>query len=255
VTVSERWRTLRGVARSLLIYYGRHAHREAMDALYGRFVGRGDLVFDVGAHVGDRIAAFRRLGAHVIAVEPQPALVRALKLLYGRDRAVTIEPVAVGRICGSVELKLNLDNPTVSSASEAFIKAADGAPGWEGQSWTRSVSVPATTLDALIARHGTPAFIKLDVEGFEAEALAGLSRPVPALSFEFTTIQRGIGLACIERCGALGYTRFNAALGESQTLVHASWVDADAVARWLAALPVSANSGDLYACRDNPGPP
>ena len=72
-----------------------------MDRLYAQFVRPGDLVFDIGAHVGDRIACFRRLGARVVAVEPQPALVKTLRLLYGRDRAVTIEPVAVGAQAGS----------------------------------------------------------------------------------------------------------------------------------------------------------
>jgi len=33
-----------------------------------------------------------------------------------------------------------------------------------------------------------PAFIKIDVEGFEAQALAGLSQPVRRYRFEFTTI-------------------------------------------------------------------
>src|SRR3954471_17169675 len=160
-----------------------------MDRLYGRFVKAGDLVFDVGSHVGDRIAAFRRLGARVVACEPQPALVKTLRLIYGRDKSVTIEPLAVGSKAGQIEFKINIDNPTVSTASTDFVAAADGAPGWQGQNWSRSVAVGLTTLDALIARHGMPAFIKIDVEGFEAEALAGLTRPVSALSFEFTTIQ------------------------------------------------------------------
>ena len=242
-------RTARGVIRSLRIYYGgRHDH-SAMDRLYGRFVKPGDLVFDVGSHVGDRIAAFRRLGARVVACEPNPALVKTLRLIYGRDRSVTIEPVAVGRTAGEIELKINIDNPTVSTASAEFVKASDGAPGWEGQTWGKSVTVPMTTLDALIARHGMPSFMKIDVEGFEAEALAGLTRSVAALSFEFTTIQRDVARACIARCTELGFVRYNAALGESQTLVHDGWQGADAMSRWLDGLPMSANSGDVYAMR------
>lgn len=244
---SQSWRTLRGVARSLQIYYGDRSRRAAMERLYRRFVQPGDLVFDIGAHVGDRIAVFRRFGARVVAVEPQPALVKTLKLIYGRDRAVTIEPVAVGRHAAMLDFRLNLDNPTVSTASDAFRLAANGAPGWEGQAWTRTIRVPATTLDALFTRYGVPAFIKIDVEGSEAEALAGLTRPSPALSFEFTTIQRGVAADCIDRCARLGYTRYNAMLGESHALVHDDWVSAEEIASWLRALPQSANSGDIYA--------
>lgn len=240
-------RTVRGIARSLRIYYGNRQHGPAMDRLYRQFVQPDDLVFDIGAHVGDRVAAFRRLDARVIAVEPQPALAKTLRLLFRRDPKVKIEAVAVGRHAGTIKLNLNLDNPTVSTASMDFIATAADAPGWEGQAWIKRVTVPVTTLEALIARHGKPAFIKIDVEGFEAEALAGLGQPVKALSFEFTLIQRDVARACIERCAALGYAQFNAALGESQTLVHSNWIDVDAIARWLAELPPEANSGDVYA--------
>ena len=240
-------RTLRGIVRSLRIYYGDRRHGPAMDRLYGQFVRPGDLVFDIGAHVGDRIASFRRLEARVVAVEPQPALVTTLRLFYGRDPNVSIEAAAVGREPGVVVLSVNLDNPTVSTASTDFIAAATNAPGWQGQTWRKRIRVPLTTIDALIARHGVPAFIKIDVEGYEAEALAGLGQQVSALSFEFTLIQRDIARACVERCSALGYARFNAILGESQTFAHSDWIDANAIARWLAELPPAANSGDVYA--------
>lgn len=242
-------RTARATLRSFRIYYGDKKRAAAMDRLYRQFVRSGDLVFDVGAHVGDRVASFQRIGARVVAVEPQPAMVRALRLLYGRSKSVTIEALAVGRAEGRARMLINVDNPTVSSISAAFVQAADGAPGWETQRWSETAEIEVTTLDALIATHGVPVFIKLDVEGFEAEALSGLSQQVAALSFEFTTIQRDVGLACIERCAALGYARFNAALGESQALV-GEWVSARDIAAWLTALPQTANSGDVYAVAD-----
>ena len=216
-----------------------------MGALYGQFIRSGDLVFDIGAHVGDRIRAFRRLGARVVAVEPQPALHRALRTLFGRDEAVTLVPSAVGRTAGTATMLINVDNPTISTLSTDCIAASRGSAGWEGQAWARSLEVPVTTLDALIAEHGVPSFIKLDIEGFEAEALAGLSQRVAVLSFEVTTIQRAVGLAAIERCAVLGYTRFAAALGESQDLD--AWRAAAEIAAWLTTLPHAANSGDIYA--------
>src|ERR1700755_1381715 len=122
-------RTVRATLRSLGIYYGDRKRAAAMDRLYGNFVRSGDLVFDVGAHVGDRIASFRRLGARVVAVEPQPAMIRVLRLLYALSPKVVIDEVAVGREPGRARMLINADNPTVSSVSAAFVEAAHGAPG------------------------------------------------------------------------------------------------------------------------------
>lgn len=241
------WRTLKGLARSLRIYHGDPERHRAMDALYARFIKPGDLAFDLGAHVGDRIRSFRRLGARVVAVEPQPSACRVLRLMFDRDQNVTLVQAAVGDCTGFITLRVNSRNPTVSTASDDFVAAADGAVGWEDQRWDQTLSVPATTLDELIRRHGMPSFVKIDVEGFEHHVLAGLSRALPALSFEFTTIQRAVAQACIERLMQLGNYRFDVALGESQALVLGRWVDAKTMTEHILGLPHAANSGDVYA--------
>lgn len=238
---------LAGVFRSLQIYHGAHAPKAAMDALYAHYMAPGDLVFDVGAHVGDRVSSFRRLGARVIAVEPQPMLVRALKLIHGRDRKVMIVPGAAGDGNGEISLYINSLNPTVSTVSDAFLIEADGAAGWEGQSWDTKITVPMLTLDRMIAVFGPPRFIKIDVEGYEDRVLAGLSQAVPALSFEFTTIARDVSLRCLDRMEQLGPYRFNVALGELQRLVFERPISATEMASYLDCLPHAANSGDVYA--------
>ena len=235
------------IARSVAIYWGDARRRAALDRWYRRFVRPHGLAFDVGAHVGDRTACFRRLGARVVAIEPQPALARFLRRRFRADPAVTLVPQAVGARPGRVVLHVNDANPTVSTASAAFLRAAADAPGWEGQRWTRRLAVPATTLAALIERHGAPDFIKIDVEGLEEDVLAGLPRPVAALSVEFTTIQRDVALAALARLAALGYRAFNASLGESLRFALPAPQDARSMRAWIEALPVEANSGDIYA--------
>jgi FkbM family methyltransferase len=218
-----------------------------MDALYGRFLKPGDLAFDIGAHVGDRISSFRRLGARVVALEPQPGPARALRLIHGRDPEVTLIAAAAGDREGEIGFHVNSANPTVSTASDAFLAAADGASGWEGQVWDRTIRVPCLTLDGLIREHGRPAFIKIDVEGFEDTVLRGLNVPVPALSFEFTTIARDSAERSLLRLAALGPYRFDVALGETQRLVFGRWLSPTEMSAYLAGLSQEANSGDVYA--------
>jgi FkbM family methyltransferase len=243
---------LAGLRRSLDVYYGDAARDAAMDRLYATFLAPGDLAFDIGSHVGDRVGSFRRCGARVVALEPQPDCARAIKAIYAGDNGVALVESACGPKPGTLTLHINSANPTVTTASADFIKSADGAGGWEGQVWDREIVVPVTTLDALMAAHGQPAFVKIDVEGFEADVLAGLSRPVAVLSFEFTTIQREVAYACLTRLSALGSYRFNIALGESQILSFAHAISGSEMAAHIAALPHAANSGDVYAFLETP---
>jgi FkbM family methyltransferase len=240
------------IHRSLGYYYGDDRHDAALDACYAQFVRPGDLVFDIGAHVGDRIGSFRRLGARVVALEPQPLCVRAIRELYAGDDDVIVVEAVCGAAKGTVDFYVNSANPTVSTASTAFVQAADGAPGWQDQVWDAQLEVPSVTLDDLVGTYGTPAFTKIDVEGFEDAVLSGLNRTLPALSFEFTTIERAVALRCLDRAADLGFQRFNVAMGDSMRIEFGDWVPRDAMAAHLLTLPHEANAGDIY-CMPAPG--
>lgn len=235
------------IRRSLDIYYRDEARTRRMDALNTAFVRPGSLAFDIGAHVGDRAGSFLRLGARVVAVEPQPALFRAMQLIHGRNADLTLIRAAVGSEPGTIPLHVNSANPTVSTVSGELIEAASGAETWRGQVWDRTIEVPVTTLDALIAGHGMPDFTKIDVEGHELAVLQGLGSPLPALSFEFTTIQRQVALDCIDRLAALGPYAFNISFGEEHALRLDDWQTAAAIAAGIACVPDAANSGDIFA--------
>ncbi|MCA9491303.1 MAG: FkbM family methyltransferase, partial [Myxococcales bacterium] len=88
---------------------------------------------------------------------------------------------------------------------------------------------------------------KIDVEGYEATVLHGLSRPLAALSFEVLPASRSRALACIDRLAALGTYVFRSSVQETLVFTEPDWVDVEAARAHVRALPDDARSGDLYA--------
>jgi hypothetical protein len=122
-------------------------------------------------------------------------------------------------------------------------------PGFERVRWSPGGTVEVVTLQSLVERYGEPAFVKIDVEGLEADVLAGLATPVRGLSFEYLAATRTIALACIDRLAELGRYRYNWSLGESHRLAVPCWIEPQRMRDVLEALPVDAPSGDVYAVR------
>ncbi|MDO9438899.1 FkbM family methyltransferase [Hydrogenophaga sp.] len=239
-----------GLLRSLWVYRAIPWRGAQLRRFYRRFVPRGGLAFDVGAHVGNRTTAFRELGARVVALEPQPDFWRLLQRRFGQDAQVSLLPQALGSEAGQVRLMASPRTPTVATLSTDFVQRAGAAPSFHGVRWEEGPMVRVTTLDALIVAHGVPDFIKIDVEGFELEVLRGLSHAVPALSFEFLPAVRDLALGCVDRLETLagpGRYRYAVSLGERLRLLQPDGISADAMRAWLRAMADDAASGDVHA--------
>lgn len=236
-----------GLARSIAIYHAIPWRRRRMRWLYAQFVGRGDLVFDVGAHAGNRTRAFAELGCRVVALEPQPDFARLLRTLFGRSRRIEVVEMAVSDTARRAELSVSERTPTVTTLATTWRDARAAEPDFAGVRWNRHIEVDTTTLDRLILRFGAPAFIKIDVEGGESAVLGGLSQPVPALSFEYLPRALDQVHACIARLSTLGPYRFNWSSGESYLLESASWLPGDQLLEKLRAPESQRRSGDVYA--------
>ena len=124
------------------------------------------------------------------------------------------------------------------------------APGFGRVAWDAAETVEVTTLDRLIAEHGLPRFVKIDVEGAEPDVLAGLSRPVDWIAFESLPGRTAATAACFERLCALGRYRFNLVVGEHDGFALDRWLDPDGIGAMLAARPAATRPADVYARLD-----
>lgn len=148
---------------------------------YSSFINKGDLCFDIGAHKGHRTEIFLKLGARVLAVEPQLDCFKYLQIKFGKK--IQIENCGLGSKIGIQEMFINSSSSLSTFSKEWADEAKIGR--FSNTKWISKRFINIRTLDFMIEKYGLPKFCKIDVETYEYEVMKGLTNKIEYISFEF----------------------------------------------------------------------
>ena len=197
------------------IFYESHEPREL--AFTERFLRPGDVVLDVGGHVGifTLVAASAvGNGGEVHTFEPVPQNFRMLEenVRLNGFTQVHLNRTAVGAELGEASFGLPEVVPDLGETSAMYTSGGT----------VRPVKVPVTTLDAYVGEHlGSKPIrlLKIDVEGLEPAVLAGFERrladdPPDAIllevNLEMLARQETEGRDVVDRLRKAGYRLYRA---------------------------------------------
>jgi FkbM family methyltransferase len=214
---------------------------------YSQFVRPDDLVFDVGANVGNRTKVFLRLGARVVAFEPQSSCVRVLRRALAKNSSFRLVQAALGDKSGIAELRIGSAS-VLATLSEKWINAARESGRFGNERWEAREEVAVTTFDQAIQEYGRPSFSKIDVEGFEQQVFAGLSQPLPSGSLEFAAEFLDGTLWCLERLAGLQNYGFQFSAAETMHFDWPAWLEVAEARKQLTELARTDQFawGDVY---------
>jgi FkbM family methyltransferase len=216
-----------------------------MRTFYSSFVRKGDLVFDVGAHVGRYAEIFADLGAKVVAIEPNPYCFEQLARL-AKVRDVHVENCAAGDAPGKLKLRICQDS-VISTVVDAWYEGARRSPIHQDAKWLESVEVDVVTLDQLANRYGIPTFVKIDAEGYDDHVLRGMAFRPPALSFEYNRLLPEVAARCLQTPALSNGYLFNFSRGPDLKNVSENWMTGQEIRKHLSDFATDEEYGDVFA--------
>jgi FkbM family methyltransferase len=181
-------------------YHGKHREEESM-RLFRRFVRPGATVLDVGGHIGYVALSLAQLvgpRGRVFAFEPGENNLPYLRHNTREKPNVTVVPRAAGNCNARCTFYIeNLTGQNNSLVADFDVFEANRARAYAADARTEEAQVDVITLDRYCREADIrPAFIKIDVEGFEREVLQGatglLSQTRPMLMVEIQRAEEEI---------------------------------------------------------------
>jgi len=209
---------------------------------YSQFIGEDDLCFDVGANIGNRSSIFLKLGARVIAIEPQNDCIRCLKQKFKNNTKIIIVEKGLNDKDGELPIYICEAANTISTFSKKWKTGR-----FSKYNWSKCEMVKVTTIDNLIMEFGKPIYCKIDVEGFELQVIKGMTFPIPFISFEFSREFFSDAKCCIDYLLSLGYNGFNCSLGEEMEMISNNWIPPEELYKKLSLIEDDMLWGDIYA--------
>ena len=148
------------------ILFGKKNYEEAFDFALMNELKPGDVIYDVGANIGDYTEKFAQcvgIKGSVVAFEPSPDAAAKIRIRCQGHSHVQVLQIALAD--QNTTMALNLGESSDSPVNSLAIENARG----------KSIDVPVARAESLVSRENLrkPNLIKIDVEGFEPEVIAG----------------------------------------------------------------------------------
>lgn len=165
----------------------------------------GEVVVDVGAHIGRYTLVAARKTSKVIAIEPEPSNFSMLKSnirLNGFSNVVAL-PLALTMNQGRVPMYIPVSgNTAASSIDRTWSKRGDKPQN------TKVVEVEGDTLDNLMAPLGLRVidWLKIDVEGHEVAVLQGALKALRRTKRVILEVSQGNEVVCRDLLKSAGFT-------------------------------------------------
>lgn len=221
---------------------------DRMLKFYGSSIRPGDIVFDIGANVGTYTEVFSRLGAVVVAVEPNPECCHSIRRNAGTNKRVIVENCAAGASPDVADLHI-CENSAMSTLSERWLESVSNSELHKHSKWINTIRVSVTTLDELARKYGEPGFVKIDAEGFDDRVLGGMTFRPAALSFEFNLNALDVALRCLDtRVLRDGYL-FNYTVGQECRYQSQTWLNRNDMASVIRDSRFDEEYGEVLAKR------